>query len=91
MNGVDVKKFRWWRILVSDEDEQRKKSSKEDADKRRKRSPKDDGDKKETRIDIPSPSPPDGDWKTIDVSVLYDKEKCDLNKYDLDTVYKLLE
>ncbi len=73
------------------DDGQRKKSSTEDVDKKRKGSPKDDGDKKETRIDIPPPSPPDGDWKTIDVAVLYDKEKCDLNRYDLDTVYKLLE
>ncbi len=76
---------------MSDDDEQRKKSPKEDTDKRRKGSPKNGEDKKETRVDIPPPSPPNGDWKTIDVEVLYDKEKCNLNKYDLDTVYKLLE
>ncbi|CAF4146050.1 unnamed protein product [Adineta steineri] len=40
---------------------------------------------------MPPPSPPDGDWKTLDVEDLYDKDKCDLNRYDLDTVYKLLE
>lgn len=62
-----------------------------DEDKNRKKSPKEDENKKETRVNIPPPSPPDGNWKTIDVEFLYDKEKCDLNRYDLDTVYKILE
>ena len=50
-----------------------------------------DNNKKETKIDIPPPSPPDGNSETIDVEVLYDNDKCDLTKYDVDTVYKLLE
>ena len=66
-------------ILVSDKDGKGKKSSNEDQDK------------KETKINIPPPSPPDGNWKTIDVDILYDKEKCDLDRYELDTVYKILE
>jgi hypothetical protein len=63
-----------------------------DKDKR-KESPKENGDNKakDTRIDMPIPSPPDGDWKTIDVETLYDKEKCNLNKYDINAVYKILE
>ncbi len=62
-----------------------------DEDKQRNESSKEDDHKKETRVDIPPPSPPDGNWKTIDLDILYDKEKCDLNRYDLDTVYKILE
>ncbi len=62
-----------------------------DDDGKRKKSPKDDRNNKETRVTIQPPSPPDGNWKTIDVEVLYDREKCDLNKYDLDTIYKLFE
>jgi len=50
-----------------------------------------DKDQKETRVDIPPPSPPDGNWKTIEAEILNDKEKCDLSRYDLDTVYKILE
>jgi hypothetical protein len=63
----------------------------DDDDEKRKKIPKDDRNNKETRVNISPPSPPDGNWKTIDVEVLYDQEKCDLNKYDLDTIYKLLE
>ncbi len=66
-------------VLVSDEDIQRNES------------PNEYNDKKETRVNLPPPSPPDGNWKTIDLDILYDKEKCDLNRYDLDTVYKILE
>ncbi len=62
-----------------------------DEDKKDKKSPKEDKDQKETRVDIPPPSPPDGNWKTIEAKILYDKEKCDLSRYDLDTVYKILE
>ncbi len=62
-----------------------------DEDKKRKKSPKEDNDQKETRVDIPPPSPPDGNWKTIEAEILNDKEKCDLSRYDLDTVYKILE
>jgi hypothetical protein len=62
-----------------------------DKNRKQNKSPEEDKHKQETRVDIPPPSPPDGDWKTVDVEMLYDKEKCDLNKYDLDTVYKLLE
>ncbi len=62
-----------------------------DDDGKRKKSQKDDKNNEETRVNIPPPSPPDGNWKTIDVEVLYDQEKCDLNKYDLDTIYKLFE
>jgi len=62
-----------------------------DEDTQRKESPEEDNKKKETRVGIPPPSPPDGNWKTIDLDILYDKEKCDLNRYDLDTVYKILE
>jgi hypothetical protein len=46
---------------------------------------------RETRVDIPAPPPPDENWKTIDIDVLYDRTKCDLTKYDLDTVYNILE
>jgi len=84
--------------LTSDEDKNENEtivdipsSSTSNEDKKRKQSPKEDQNKKETRVDIPTPSPPDGNWKTIDMEILYDKEKCDLNKYDLDTVYKILE
>ncbi|CAF3588766.1 unnamed protein product [Rotaria sordida] len=62
-----------------------------DNDKKQEKSSNDDENKNETRINIPLPSPPDGNWKTIQVEVLYDEEKCDLNRYDLDTVYKILE
>ncbi|CAF3567521.1 unnamed protein product [Rotaria sordida] len=62
-----------------------------DKDKKQEKSSNDDENKNETRINIPLPSPPDGNWKTIQVEVLYDEEKCDLNRYDLDTVYKILE
>ncbi|CAF4876145.1 unnamed protein product [Rotaria sp. Silwood1] len=62
-----------------------------DKDKKQKKVPNEDENKNETRINIPPPSPPDGNWKTIDIEVLYDKEKCDLNRFDLDTVYKILE
>lgn len=47
--------------------------------------------RKDTKVDIPPPAPPDGTWKTIDAEALYDKDKCDLSRYELDTVYKLLE
>ncbi len=62
-----------------------------DEDKQPKEFRKEDNNKKETRVDIPPPSRPDGNWKTIDLDILCDKEKCDLNRYDLDTVYKILE
>jgi hypothetical protein len=62
-----------------------------DEDIQRNESPNEYNDKKETRVILPPPSPPDGNWKTIDLDILYDKEKCDLNRYDLDTVYKILE
>jgi hypothetical protein len=62
-----------------------------DEDIQRNESPNEYNDKKETRVNLPPPSPPDGNWKTIDLDILYDKEKCDLNRYDLDTVYKILE
>ncbi len=44
-----------------------------------------------TKIDIPAPSPSDSDWKTIDVAVLYDKNKYDLNGCALNDVCRILE
>ena len=62
-----------------------------DKKKKEKRSPREDKDTKETRVELPPPSPPDGNWQTIDVETLYDKEKCDLNRYEIETVFKILE
>jgi hypothetical protein len=45
----------------------------------------------QTKIDIPSSTPPDGNWKTIDLSVLFDTDKCDLTGCDLNDVYRILE
>ena len=50
-----------------------------------------DAGKKDTRVDMPVPSPPDGNWKSIDADILYDPEKCDLQRLDLPTVYRILE
>jgi hypothetical protein len=47
--------------------------------------------KKETRIDIPTTSLPDGNWRTIDLDVLYDTGKCHLTTCPLDNVYRILE
>ena len=51
----------------------------------------DDDGKKDTRVDMPVPPPPDGNWKSIDESTLYDPEKCDLQRLDLPSVYRILE
>ena len=45
----------------------------------------------EVRVNLRALTIPDGNWKTIDNNVLYDKNKWDLVKYDLDTVYKIFE
>ena len=45
----------------------------------------------ETRVNIPPALSPDDTWKTIDPDALYDKEKYDLTKCDLHTLYRILE
>lgn len=46
---------------------------------------------KQTKIDFPPPLPPNEDWRTLDIEVLYDTDKCDLNRCKLESVYKILE
>ena len=48
-------------------------------------------DVNDTRVNISAALSSDGDWKTIDPDALYDKEKYDLTKYDLSTIYRMLE
>jgi hypothetical protein len=42
-------------------------------------------------VDIPASALPEGNWKTIDVAVLFDKDKCDLAECAVDDVYRILE
>ncbi len=42
-------------------------------------------------VDIPASALPEGNWKTIDVAVLFDKDKCDLAECPVDDVYRILE
>ena len=48
-------------------------------------------DNKEMRIDMKPISTFDGNWRTIDLDILYDTEKRHLTKCHLDEVYKILE
>jgi hypothetical protein len=42
-------------------------------------------------VDIPPTALPEGNWRTIDTAVLFDKEKCDLAECTVDNVYRILE
>jgi hypothetical protein len=42
-------------------------------------------------VDIQPPALPEGNWKTIDPAILYDKDKCDLAECAVDDVYRILE
>ena len=44
-----------------------------------------------TKVDMPSPLPHDGNWRTIDLDALYDSNKCDLTECDLSDLYRILE
>ncbi|CAF4209456.1 unnamed protein product, partial [Rotaria magnacalcarata] len=43
------------------------------------------------KVDIPTSSVPDGNWRNIDLAVLFDKNKCDLTECDLKDVYRILD
>ncbi|CAF3637115.1 unnamed protein product [Rotaria socialis] len=43
------------------------------------------------KVDIPTSSLPDGNWRNIDLAVLFDKNKCDLTECDLKDVYRILD
>ena len=48
-------------------------------------------EKNHITVNLAEPSLSNGNWKTIDFSVLYDKDKCDLTECPLDDVFRILE
>lgn len=43
------------------------------------------------KIDVSTSNPPEGNWRNIDQTILFDKDQCDLTDCDLKEVYRILE
>ena len=49
------------------------------------------GENNHTIVSIPAPRSKDDNWKTIDNAVLYDQNQYDLDKCDLNEIYRIFE